>query len=209
MQRNPSKGWSTVGFAVGSCERICTPFQLHSLVCTCIPLVLTSQALLPCAAACPAHFGAKRPEIEKRALQPTCSGNENGCATNTKPTGNEKRACSAHVFRKAPISKPDQLLWCPTGNRKPEPGTGNDDGTVLHQTGNRIEGSIPCNRFCQVDLIHSLCSDNWLIESRDTFLTISLSADCRHYLSVKDLWLFVDTSTTAPHEATGGKSSLT
>ena len=123
LLRIPSKGWVTEGFAVECCERISTPFQTHSLVCTCIPLTIRQSpaAITACAAACQVHFGAKRPEIEKRALQPTCSGNGNDDATSTKPTGNGIEGVSAHVFRKAPRSKPDQLLWCPTGSRKPEP----------------------------------------------------------------------------------------
>ena len=93
----------------------------------------------PCAAACQVRFGTKWPEIEKRALQPTCSGNGNDGSTRRKPTGNGieglQPTCSgdgndgstrrkptgngieglsAHVFWKAPRSKPDQLLWCPT-----------------------------------------------------------------------------------------------
>ena len=36
----------------------------------------------------PSPFWRKQLEIEKRALLPTCSGNGNGGATNTKPTGN-------------------------------------------------------------------------------------------------------------------------
>ena len=69
-------------------------------------------AISTCAAACQVHFGAKRPEKEKRAPQPTCSGNGNDGATSTKPTGNLIEGISAHMFRKALRSKPDQLLWC-------------------------------------------------------------------------------------------------